>query len=68
MKYKEDFIIIDEPYGMKLYEVYIMPCKLRVSSCVLQRHVTTDEIQNDELLMRQINQYLDMTQLERNSK
>ena len=65
MRYTQHFTITDDPYGVKLYEVYIMPCKLSVWSYVLGRHLTSDEIQDDELLLHMISQYSNNTQRDR---
>jgi len=65
MKNIQQFIISDDPYGNKLYEVFIMPCGLSVSSYVLGRHLTPEEIQNDELLMHMISRFLEMNQIDR---
>ena len=58
MIYNEDFTIIDFPYGLKHYEVYLTPCNLTVLSYDLGRALKLEEIQEDECLMQVLNPYI----------
>ncbi len=58
MRYIQQFIISDDPYGNKLYEVYLTPCNLTVLSYDLGGALKLEEILEDECLMQVLNPYI----------